>query len=212
MCPRIQTTELNLLNLVSFCSGEVTLIHWYQLLPPHYSGKYIPFRFFMGHPVYEGQLTTPGSKETTVDKMPCPGAYPPSGIRTHDPLIMSREHEPLYTTVLPLGETISEYSNNSKNDVLHWRYWNFPEYRSTSAPVIEMISNNEIIHLDVITPYSCEGNAKSCKRVLFNCIFQSSRTLSWSPEDKLRHLRWFEELIFEANSVQEMIINIKDIV
>ena len=30
-----------------------------------------------------------------VDKMPCLGAYAPSGIRTHDPLITSREHEPL---------------------------------------------------------------------------------------------------------------------
>ena len=28
--------------------------------------------------------------------MPCLRAYAPSGIRTHDPLIMSREHEPLH--------------------------------------------------------------------------------------------------------------------
>ena len=30
-----------------------------------------------------------------VDKMPCLGAYAPSGIRTNEPLITSREHEPL---------------------------------------------------------------------------------------------------------------------
>ena len=28
--------------------------------------------------------------------MPCLRAYAPSGIRTHDPLITSREHEPLH--------------------------------------------------------------------------------------------------------------------
>ena len=31
-----------------------------------------------------------------MDKIPCLRAYAPSGIRTHDPLIMSREHEPIY--------------------------------------------------------------------------------------------------------------------
>ena len=36
------------------------------------------------------------SRETIVDKMPCLRAYAPSGIRTHDPLITSREHEPLH--------------------------------------------------------------------------------------------------------------------
>ena len=41
-------------------------------------------------------FTTPGSRETIVDKMPCLRAYAPSGIRTHDPLITSREHEPLH--------------------------------------------------------------------------------------------------------------------
>ena len=41
-------------------------------------------------------FTTPGSRETSVDKMPCLRAYAPSGIQTHDPLITSREHEPLH--------------------------------------------------------------------------------------------------------------------
>ena len=40
-------------------------------------------------------FTTPGSRETIVDKMPCLGAYAQSGIWTHDPLITSREHKPL---------------------------------------------------------------------------------------------------------------------
>ena len=40
-------------------------------------------------------FTTPGSRETIVDKMPCLWAYSPSGIRTHDPLITSQEQEPL---------------------------------------------------------------------------------------------------------------------
>ena len=31
-----------------------------------------------------------------MDKMPCLRAYAPSGIRTHGPLITSREHEPLH--------------------------------------------------------------------------------------------------------------------
>ena len=31
-----------------------------------------------------------------MDKMPCLRAYAPSGIRTHDPRITSREHDPLY--------------------------------------------------------------------------------------------------------------------
>ena len=42
-------------------------------------------------------FTTPGSGETIVDKMPCLGAYAPSGVRTHDPLITSREHKPIHT-------------------------------------------------------------------------------------------------------------------
>ena len=37
-----------------------------------------------------------GSGETTLDKMFCLGAYAPSVIRTHDPLITSREHEPIH--------------------------------------------------------------------------------------------------------------------
>ena len=41
-------------------------------------------------------FTTPGSRETIVNKVPCLGAHAPSGIRTQDPLITSREHEPLH--------------------------------------------------------------------------------------------------------------------
>ena len=39
---------------------------------------------------------THGSRETFVNKIPCLGANATSGIRTHDPLITSREHEPLH--------------------------------------------------------------------------------------------------------------------
>ena len=49
--------------------------------------EYIPARY---------PFTTPGSRETIVDKMPCLRAYAQSGIRTHDPLITSREHKPLH--------------------------------------------------------------------------------------------------------------------
>ena len=41
-------------------------------------------------------FTTPGSRKTIVDKMPCLRAYAPSGIGTHDPLITSRDHAPLH--------------------------------------------------------------------------------------------------------------------
>ena len=53
----------------------------------HYT-EYIP----AGYPV-----PTPWSRETIVDKMPCVRAYiyTLSGIQTHDPLITTREHEPL---------------------------------------------------------------------------------------------------------------------
>ena len=49
-------------------------------------------QFPAGYP----NFTTPWSRETIiVDKMPCLRAYAPSGNRTDDPLIMSREHEPI---------------------------------------------------------------------------------------------------------------------
>ena len=44
MCPRKQTTELNLLILVSFFLRRRCLIHWYQLLRPHIMGS-MPFHF-----------------------------------------------------------------------------------------------------------------------------------------------------------------------
>ena len=41
-------------------------------------------------------FTTPASRETIVDKMPCLGAYALSATQTHDPLITSREYELIY--------------------------------------------------------------------------------------------------------------------
>ena len=46
-----------------------------------------------------------------MDKMPCLGAYAPSGIRNHDPLITSREYVPLNhsaPTVLHVDLSLSE--------------------------------------------------------------------------------------------------------
>ena len=45
-------------------------------------------------------FTTPGLRETIVDKMPCLGAQALSGTRTRDPLITSREHEPIHYSSL----------------------------------------------------------------------------------------------------------------
>ena len=50
-------------------------------------------------------FTAPGSRETIVDKTPRLWVYAPSGIRTHDPLITSREHEPLHHSA-PTNEAI----------------------------------------------------------------------------------------------------------
>ena len=50
-------------------------------------------------------FTTPGSRETIVDKTPCLGAYALSGIRTHDPLITIREHKSLHHSA-PIYEII----------------------------------------------------------------------------------------------------------
>ena len=41
-------------------------------------------------------ITTPGSRETIVGKMPCLRAYALSGIRTHNSLITSQEQDPLH--------------------------------------------------------------------------------------------------------------------
>ena len=41
-------------------------------------------------------FTTPGLRETIVDKVPCLGAHALSGTRTRDPLITSREHEAIH--------------------------------------------------------------------------------------------------------------------
>ena len=67
--------------------------HYYQalaLMQPFSAKSIRRNKFLLGTHL----LHTPGSRETIVDKMPCLGAYAPSGIRTHDPLITSREHEP----------------------------------------------------------------------------------------------------------------------
>ena len=70
--------------------------HWHIITPALAElpmGAHKPYKEQIpaGYP-----FTTPGSRETIVDKMPCLRAYAPSGIRTHDPLITSREHEPLH--------------------------------------------------------------------------------------------------------------------
>ena len=51
---------------------------------------------WQAHKALEGIITTPGSRETNVDKMHCLRAYTTSGIRTIDPLVTGREHEPLH--------------------------------------------------------------------------------------------------------------------
>ena len=51
-------------------------------------------------------FTTPRSRETIVDKMPCLRAYAPSRIRTHHPLITSREHEPLHHSAPTLSSGV----------------------------------------------------------------------------------------------------------
>ena len=45
-------------------------------------------------------FTTPGSRETTVSKMPCLEAYVPGGTRTTNPTITSQECEPLHLGTL----------------------------------------------------------------------------------------------------------------
>ena len=56
MCPRKQTTEPNLVILVSFFSGEVTS-YTDTMIASTYCGKYaVPGFFFLGHPVYSCRL------------------------------------------------------------------------------------------------------------------------------------------------------------
>ena len=60
-------------------------------------------------------FTTPGSRETTVSKMPCLGAYAPGGTRTTNPLITSQECEPLHHGTLITLHCISKYNTLPKN-------------------------------------------------------------------------------------------------
>ena len=85
----MRSSYIDILN----CALQHSLTHYYPALAElpigaqkHYK-EWIP----AGYP-----FTTPGSRETIADKMPCLRAYAPSGILTHDPLIMSREQEPLH--------------------------------------------------------------------------------------------------------------------
>ena len=68
-------------------------------------------------PVYP--ITTPESRETIVDRMPCLGAYAPSGIQTHDSLITSQEHDPL----LHSAPTLPLYPYNLIRPAVSWRVW-----------------------------------------------------------------------------------------
>ena len=59
-------------------------------------------------------FTTPGLREKIVDKMPCLGAHALSGTRTRDPLITSREHEPIHysaSTKIAKGKTTCVFMN-----------------------------------------------------------------------------------------------------
>ena len=51
-----------------------------------------------------------------MDKIPCLRAYTPSGIRTHDPLIMSREHESIYYSAPTMHCIIHLYTTPLKNN------------------------------------------------------------------------------------------------
>ena len=57
-----------------------------------FSAKSIRRNKFLRVPIYYTWV----ERDNIVDKMPCLGAYAPSGIRTHELLITSREHEPLH--------------------------------------------------------------------------------------------------------------------
>ena len=68
------------------------------LLPKRY-----PHTCLWGYEVIEGNIPagfpicyTHGSRETTLYNVHCLEAYAPSRIRTHDPLITSRDHEPIH--------------------------------------------------------------------------------------------------------------------
>ena len=62
-------------------------------------------------------FTTPGSRETTVSKMPCLGAYAPGGTRTTQPLWLRVKSANHYTTVLS-QHTYIHLSSNFLNQYL----------------------------------------------------------------------------------------------
>ena len=55
---------------------------------------------FLPVPIYY-KKSRPGSRETTVSKMPCLGAYAPGGTRTTNPLITSQECEHTHVVYSP---------------------------------------------------------------------------------------------------------------
>ena len=67
-------------------------------------------------------------RETILDKMPCLRAYALSGNRTHDPLIMSREHDPIHYSAptLVTAKLISIYKVLSIS-MCFWK--RFPWYK-----------------------------------------------------------------------------------
>ena len=81
MYPSIKMLKALVLFIITLALAPATLWRTVHLK------EYIPARY---------PFTTPGSRETIVDKMPCLRAYAQSGIRTHYPLITSRKHEPLH--------------------------------------------------------------------------------------------------------------------
>ena len=63
--------------------------------------------------------TRPGSIETIVDKIPCLRAYTLIGIRTHDPLITSREHKPLHHSAPKEDVSYTVVSLDIRTIILH---------------------------------------------------------------------------------------------
>ena len=77
-------------------------------------------------------ITTPGSRETTVSKMPCLGACVPGGTRTTNPPITSQECEPLHHgTLMNPGFYSNIYMSKSDEIDILCKY-----VRSRSSPFI----------------------------------------------------------------------------
>ena len=73
-----------------------------------------------------------GLRETFVDKMPCLTAYIPSGIRTHDPLIMIWEHEPLHYSA-PTDTHRHTHTHTHTHTHIHiWVYYFCLSFKNTT--------------------------------------------------------------------------------